>query len=109
MGQLEAYEEGLRSGIEARLSNIDRVVLYGRARKRTPTLLFSVSGVASGEVQARLAAVGVNAPAGSFYAIEASRHMGLGDAGAVRAGIAPYTDQSDIDRLVDAVKAVAEA
>ena len=109
MGQLEAYEEGLRSGIEARLSNIDRVVLYGRARRRTPTLLFSVSGVASSEVQARLAAVGVNAPAGSFYAIEASRHLGLGDAGAVRAGIAPYIDQSDVDRLVDAVKAVAEA
>jgi cysteine desulfurase family protein (TIGR01976 family) len=107
MGQLEAYEENMCSGIEARLASIDRVVLYGRPLRRTPTLLFSVTGVDATEVQARLAAAGVNAPAGSFYAIEASRHLGLGASGAVRAGIAPYTDQSDADRLVEAVAAVA--
>ncbi|MDP9444717.1 MAG: cysteine desulfurase-like protein, partial [Actinomycetota bacterium] len=44
-----------------------------------------------------------NAPAGSFYAVEAARWMGLGDAGALRAGLAPYTDDSDVDRLLDAV------
>ena len=27
--------------------------------------------------------------------------MGLGDAGGVRAGIAPYTDAADVDRLVE--------
>ena len=43
---------------------------------------------------------GVNAPAGSFYAIEASRHLGLGDTGGLRAGLAPYTDTEDVDRLV---------
>ena len=44
--------------------------------------------------------VGVNAPAGHFYAIEASRHLGLGDRGAVRVGLAPYNDDSDVDRLL---------
>ena len=54
----------------------------------------------------RRAAAGVNAPAGSFYAYEAARHLGLGAAGAVRAGLAPYSDQSDIDRLVAAVESL---
>jgi selenocysteine lyase/cysteine desulfurase len=37
----------------------------------------------------------------------ASRRLGLGDAGAVRIGIAPYTDQSDVDRLITAVEKLA--
>jgi selenocysteine lyase/cysteine desulfurase len=54
-------------------------------------------------VHEALAAVGVNAPAGSFYALEASRRMGLGDTGAVRAGLAPYTSEEDVDRLLAGV------
>ena len=50
---------------------------------------------------------GVAAPAGSFYAIEASRHLGLGDHGAVRAGLAPYTDAGDVDRLLGCARASA--
>jgi selenocysteine lyase/cysteine desulfurase len=46
----------------------------------------------------------VNAPAGSFYAIEASRHLGLGDAGALRIGLAPYNDSDDVDRLLDGLQ-----
>ena len=51
--------------------------------------------------------VGVNAPSGSFYALEASRRAGLGDDGAVRAGIAPYTSPEDVDRLVEGVSSLA--
>ena len=50
-----------------------------------------------------LAERGVNAPAGHFYAIECSRHLGLGDTGGVRVGLAPYTSADDIDRLVTAL------
>jgi cysteine desulfurase family protein (TIGR01976 family) len=101
---LESYEDELRVELESRLAAIDGVTLYGKARRRTPTLLFSVAGLDSQTVAARLAEAGVNAPAGSFYALEASRHLGLGDSGAVRAGLAPYTNRSDVDRLVDAVQ-----
>ena len=38
---------------------------------------------------------------GSFYALAASRGMGLGDDGAVRAGLAPYTSDDDVDRLLE--------
>ncbi|HEY0470151.1 MAG TPA: cysteine desulfurase-like protein [Kribbella sp.] len=100
---LESYEDELRVELESRLAAIDGVTLYGKAQRRTPTLLFSVAGLDSSEVAARLAEAGVNAPAGSFYALEASRHLGLGDTGAVRVGLAPYTNQSDVNRLIEAV------
>jgi cysteine desulfurase family protein (TIGR01976 family) len=100
---LELYEDKLRDDLESRLAAIDGVTLYGHAQRRTPTLLFSVAGHDSRSVAARLAEEGVNAPAGSFYALEASRHLGLGDTGAVRAGLAPYTNESDVDRLVEGV------
>jgi cysteine desulfurase family protein (TIGR01976 family) len=100
---LEIYEDALRAELEYRLAALDGITLYGHAQRRTPTLLFSVAGHDSRIVAARLAEAGVNAPAGSFYALEASRHLGLGDTGAVRAGLAPYTNQSDVDRLVEGV------
>ena len=77
--------------------------MHGSPARHTPTALFSVDGVASREVYEKLGAAGVNAPAGSFYALEASRWMGLGDTGAVRAGLAPYTDSGDVDRLLTGV------
>lgn len=101
---VEEYEDGLRENLESRLAAIPGVTLHGHAARRTPTLLFTVDGHTPAAVAEHLAAVGVNAPAGSFYAYEAARHLGLGPAGAVRAGLAPYTDQSDIDRLVAAVE-----
>lgn len=109
MAALEAAEDAVRAGLERRLAELPGVVLHGRAAHRTPTLLFSVDGHDPVAVSTALAAEGVNAPAGSFYALEPSRWLGLGDTGAVRAGIAPYTDDSDVDRLVAAVAAVVKS
>lgn len=47
-----------------------------------------------------LAERGVHAPSGSFYAVEASRRLGLGDTGGLRIGLAPYTCTEDVDRLL---------
>jgi selenocysteine lyase/cysteine desulfurase len=74
--------------------------VYGAPARRTPTVLLTVEGVPSQRVHEELAKVGVNAPASSFYALEASRRLGLGDTGAVRAGLAPYTTQDEVDRLL---------
>jgi cysteine desulfurase family protein (TIGR01976 family) len=103
---LEEYEDGLSSELETRLATIDGITLHGHAQRRTPTLLFSVAGWEPQAVAAKLAESGVNAPGSSFYALEASRHLGLGDAGAVRAGLAPYTNQSDVDRLVESIESL---
>lgn len=106
MRALEEYEESLLRLMDDGLAKLPGVTRYGSpTRRRTPTVLFSVDGLASADVYRGLATRGVNAPAGSFYALECSRHLGLGDTGAVRAGIAPYTTEADVNRLLDAVAA----
>ncbi|MFF0267366.1 cysteine desulfurase-like protein [Kribbella sp. NPDC004536] len=97
------HEDALRDDLEARLAAIPGIKLHGHAASRTPTLLFTLDGHEPSAVAEHLARAGVNAPAGSFYAYEPARQLGLGPAGAVRAGLAPYNDQSDVDRLVAAL------
>jgi cysteine desulfurase family protein (TIGR01976 family) len=96
---LEEHEDGLLTWLEPRIRSLPGVIVHSNARHRTPTLLFTSDRVPSQAIRAKLAEVGVNAPAGNFYAWEPSHHLGLGAEGGVRVGLAPYTDQSDIERL----------
>lgn len=100
MSAIEAHEDGLRSRIEAGLAQLPTVVCYSRAAHRTPTLLLGFTDRDPARAYRFLAERGVNAPAGSFYAIEASRRLGLGDRGALRVGLAPYVDDADVVRLL---------
>ena len=103
MTALEEHEAGLLTRRLDGRGSIDGVTRHGSPKTQTPTVLFSVRGHDGASVHRGLAARGVNAPAGSFYALEASRRLGLGDAGAVRAGLAPYTSAADVDRLLTGV------
>jgi cysteine desulfurase family protein (TIGR01976 family) len=100
MTTLEAYEDDLRAHLEAGLTALPGVRLWSRAAHRTPTLLVTFDGHDAADAYRFLADRGVNAPAGSFYAIEASRWLGLGDTGGLRVGLAPYSDRDDVDRLL---------
>jgi cysteine desulfurase family protein (TIGR01976 family) len=100
MAALEEHEDGLREHLEAGLAELPGVRLWSRAAHRTPTLLMTFDGRDAADAYRFLAERGVNAPAGSFYALEASRWLGLGDAGGLRAGLAPYSDRDDVDRLL---------
>jgi cysteine desulfurase family protein (TIGR01976 family) len=107
MAALSAHEDALRERLERGLAALPGVTLHGSPdRRRTPTVLFSVDGLAPRTVHEKLATHDVNAPAGTFYAPSCAQTLGLGDAGAVRAGIAPYTDESDVDRLINGVAAL---
>jgi selenocysteine lyase/cysteine desulfurase len=104
MSTLEAYEDGLREHLEAGLAALPGVRLRSRAAHRTPTLLLTFDGRDAADAYRFLAERGVNAPAGSFYAIEASRWLGLGDAGGLRVGLAPYSDRDDVERLLTGLR-----
>jgi cysteine desulfurase family protein (TIGR01976 family) len=106
MSLVQRHERGLLTVLEPALRDLPGVTTYSNARSRTPTLLFTVDGIDSQEVRAGLADRGVDAPAGAFYAIECSRHLGLGDTGGVRVGLAPYTTASDVERLLTALEDV---
>ena len=94
-----ALNHRLREGLQA----MTNVTLYSNARQKTPTELFSLAGINSERVYEFLAERKINAPADSFYAIECSRHLGLGDDGAIRAGLAPYNNVDEIDRLLESL------
>ncbi|MDP9221622.1 MAG: cysteine desulfurase-like protein [Actinomycetota bacterium] len=97
---LEAHEETLRGQLEAGVAVLSGVTVHSRAAVRTPTLLLTFADRSAADAYVFLAERGVNAPAGSFYAIEPSRWIGLGDAGGLRVGLAPYSTGADVDRLL---------
>jgi len=105
MGAIAKHEDRLRVRIEEGLSQLPGVVVHSRAAHRTPTLLVTFADRSESAAYAFLAERGVNAPVGTFYAIEASRRLGLGDGGALRIGLAPYVDDTDVDRLLDGLRA----
>lgn len=106
MNALEKYEDGLLEYLESSVKALPGVVMYGHAKHRTPTIYFSCTGHSSADIYAVMASKGVTLPASNFYALEVSRKLGLGDSGALRAGLAPYSIKDDVDRLVAGLKEI---
>ncbi|MFE6199299.1 cysteine desulfurase-like protein [Streptomyces sp. NPDC057838] len=102
---LEAHEVALRGRLDKHLASLPGVTLHSRAADRTPTLLLTFERHDARDAYRFLAARDIHAPAGHFYAVEASRHLGLGDSGGLRIGLAPYNDSGDVDRLMTALAA----
>jgi cysteine desulfurase family protein (TIGR01976 family) len=100
MAALERHEDDLREAIEAGLHQLPGATIYSLATRRTPTLLTTFAGHDPGQISAFLADRGVNAPAGTFYAYEPARRLGLDAAGGLRIGLAPYNNADDVDRLI---------
>jgi selenocysteine lyase/cysteine desulfurase len=108
--ELHLRSSDLIRGLWNGLASLQGVRLYGPAPDlpRTPTLAFTVDGVASTEVSRRLAARGLFLSHGDFYAASVVERLGLGEEGLVRAGCACYTTQAEIDRLIEGVSEIAK-
>ena len=104
MKVLEDYESELLEYMEDLLFGIPGLKTYGHAKMRSPTLYFEIAGIQCIDIYRHLAARKINAPSSNFYALETSRALGLGDSGAVRVGLAPYSTIEDVDRLITALK-----
>jgi cysteine desulfurase family protein (TIGR01976 family) len=88
------------------LSEIHGITLHGPGpdAKRTSTLSFSVEGQPSDAIARKLAERGLFVSDGDFYALTVVERLNRG--GLVRAGLACYSTINEIDRLIDAVKAL---
>ena len=106
MAAIERAEDVLLGRLLDELGSIPGVTVHGRPARRTPTVLLTVADHDPADVSAHLLAAGVVAPAGSFYAIEAARHAGLGDAGGVRVGLSACTSGADLDRLLAGLRSL---
>jgi cysteine desulfurase family protein (TIGR01976 family) len=86
----------------------DNVSLYGLPTMdgRVATFAFNVEGVPTREAAARLGDAGYAVWQGNYYALEVMNRLGLGDAGAVRAGIVHYNTAEEVDGLLAAIAAL---
>ena len=92
------------------LSAIEGVNLYGPLPTvpRTPTVAFTIENVTSTEVAQRLVEWGIFASHGDFYAMTVVERLGLSGEGLVRAGCSCYTTAEEVERLINAVRIIAQ-
>ncbi len=92
------------------LSGLHKVRIFGPTpdQPRTPTVSFTVEGIASTEVARTLARRGLFLSHGDFYASTVTERLELGDEGLVRAGCACYTTEDEIERLIEGVSEIAK-
>jgi cysteine desulfurase family protein (TIGR01976 family) len=103
------YEQHLTHYLIEGLSAIPEVTLYGPPKNhpRTSTVSFTHSQHTATEIAQYLAEKGLFVWAGHFYASSMIDCLGLRDRGGlVRTGIAPYNTKAELDRVIDALKAI---
>jgi cysteine desulfurase family protein (TIGR01976 family) len=90
------------------LINMPKVRVLGPQdnKDRAPTLMFLVEGKEPEEVAQKVAEAKVAVWDGHNYAVEAMNPLGLGEKGAVRAGVCIYIDDKDVDRLLEVVSLI---
>jgi cysteine desulfurase family protein (TIGR01976 family) len=107
MDAVAAHEAAIFEPLLDGLLEMAHVRVHGPSdmADRTPTVAFTVDGLTPDEVASRLAAARVAVWSGDYYAVEVMTALGLADkGGAVRAGVARYTTESDVARLLESVK-----
>ncbi|MFZ3591788.1 cysteine desulfurase-like protein [Bacillus sp. DJP31] len=108
MEVIEVYENALADRLRKGLSEIERVRLYQADTSvlKTPTIAFIVSGYTPREVCRIMAEEhSIFIADGHFYASTLADKLDItNDGGWVRAGLAPYNTEEEVDRLINALK-----
>ncbi|MGC8780260.1 MAG: cysteine desulfurase-like protein [Anaerolineae bacterium] len=113
MAAVQAYERPLFEHFVAGLLAIPGLSFYGirdfdRFDRRTPTAAFRLAGRAPQEVAEHLARRGVYVWAGNFYALAVTERLGLEKTGGVvRAGLAHYNTQEEVDYCLACLREIA--
>jgi cysteine desulfurase family protein (TIGR01976 family) len=104
---IQAHERALGERLLAGLP--DNVTLYGLPTMdgRVATFAFNVDGIPTRDAAARLGDQGYAVWQGNYYALEVMNRLGLGAAGAVRAGIVHYNTAEEVDGLLAALRSLA--
>ena len=91
------------------LSSVEGITMYGLPADgaRTPTVAFTLDGIASRDVAVLLAEEGIFVSHGDFYAMTVAERVGAARSGLVRAGCGVYTTEEEVLRLVSCVRRLA--
>lgn len=111
MQTVEEYEADLAATFRAGLQDVPGVKLYAAPEgvRKTPTIAFRVDGHSTDEVCARMLEHGFFIAAGDFYATTLAERLGIVDSGGfVRAGLAPYNTEGEVERFVAALEGLVK-
>lgn len=114
MRAIEAYERGISARALAGLSSIPGLTVHGladpaRVAERTPTFAVTLAGWTPRGLAEALAARGIYAWDGDFYATTLVEDLGLAASGGViRLGMVHYTTFEEVDRLIGTLGELAE-
>jgi len=114
MRAIEAYERGLSARVLAGLATIPGLTVHGladpaRVAERTPTFAVTLAGWTPRGLAEALAATGIYAWDGDFYATTLVEDLGLAaSGGVVRLGMVHYTTFEEVDRLLATVSELAD-
>ena len=109
MKAVEEQETALAENFRIALRDIPGVKLYAAPDgvRKTPTIAFTVQGKAPEDVCARMLEHGFFIAAGDFYASTLAEKLGIRDSGGfVRAGLAPYNTEEEVERFVEALERI---
>jgi cysteine desulfurase family protein (TIGR01976 family) len=107
MQTIEEYEAGLAETFRTALQDLPGVKLYAAPDgiRKTPTIAFRVEGYSTDQVCVRMLQHGFFIAAGDFYASTIAERLGIKDSGGfVRAGLAPYNTEDEVERFVTALE-----
>ncbi len=108
MMAIDAYEEPLAKKLREGLRGLPGVRLYGPpdGSERTSTVSYFVEGHHTNEVAKFLGERGIFTWDGDYYAIEIINNVWKleDEGGLLRIGFAPYNLESEVDRVLDAMK-----
>ncbi|HET7270499.1 MAG TPA: cysteine desulfurase-like protein [Rubrobacter sp.] len=105
MQTIEEYEANLAARFRAALGDLPGVKLYAAPDEihKTPTIAFRVEGHEPEEVCVQMLEHGFFIAAGDFYASTLAQKLGISN-GFVRAGLAPYNTEEEVERFVEALE-----
>jgi cysteine desulfurase family protein (TIGR01976 family) len=113
MESIRDYERTLAERLATGLAAIAGVRVWGiadprRFDQRTPTFAVTIDGVSPRDAAEALGREAINAWDGHFYAQALIERLGLAESGGVlRLGIAHYTTEVEVDRVLDAIDRLA--
>lgn len=106
------YERMLGERLLAGLATIPGLKLYGVPAMdgRVPTFSFTIAGHHPDAIAEHLASREIHAWSGHFYAVEVIARLGLAESGGlVRVGLCHYSTAQEVDRLIAALREVADS
>jgi cysteine desulfurase family protein (TIGR01976 family) len=112
LAAIQAYERGLAARLLDGLRDLPGARIYGLTApedlpRRVPTVALTVAGHTPRELAAALGARGIFTWDGNYYALALMERLGLEPGGgALRVGLAHYNTAAEVDRAVDALRAI---